>query len=447
LTERRLEAARQVFVHLARKVDVPFSVRLWDGTVIPLGREAASGPAIRVAGPGVLGALFRRPSFEHLFRRYASGEIDLDGGDLISFLDAAREAKKATKLRLRDLRKGFPWTDALSLLLARDRPAEIRHEFQGGNAPRRGARDKDQDYIQFHYDVSNEFYALFLDPKMVYSCAYFRDWATSLEQAQRDKLDMICRKLRLREGQSFLDIGSGWGALLCHAARHYGVSAHGVTLSQTQYDYCQAKIERLGLQDRVTVSLTDYMTLEGRYDRIASIGMYEHVGIANYPGYFRKIHGLLSEGGVFLNHGITRRAKRNIRNFGKISRGKRVILKYIFPGAELDHLGHTLQVMESCGFEVHDVEGLRRHYARTCRLWHDRLAAQRAAAIDLIGPERYRMWLAYLAGVTVGFEHGPMRVYQTVATRQLAAAGLPPTREDLYRRAPEARDRAERDAA
>jgi cyclopropane-fatty-acyl-phospholipid synthase len=268
-----------------------------------------------------------------------------------------------------------------------------------------------------------------------------------LEQAQRDKLDMICRKLRLRPGLSFLDIGSGWGALLCHAAQHYGVSARGVTLSQTQHDYCQAKIERLGLRDRVTVSLADYMTLDGRYDRIASIGMYEHVGIANYPGYFRKIHGLLADGGVFLNHGITRRAKRNVRNFGKISRGKRVILKYIFPGAELDHLGHTLQVMESSGFEVHDVEGLRRHYARTCRLWHDRLAARRAAAVALIGPQRYRMWLAYLAGVTVGFEHGPMRVYQTVATKQLAAAGLPATREDLYRQASEAPGRVARDAA
>ena len=308
-------------------------------------------------------------------------------------------------------------------------------------------KTKQKKIIQFHYDVSNEFYALFLDPEMVYSCAYFHDWATPLEQAQRDKLDLICRKLRLRAGQSLLDIGCGWGALLCHAARHYGVSAHGVTLSQAQHDYCQAKIERQGLRGKVTVALADYMTLEGRYDRIASIGMYEHVGIANYPSYFKKIHSLLGDGGVFLNHGITRRAKRNLSNFGKVSRGKRVILKYIFPGAELDHLGHTLQVMESCGFEVHDVEGLRRHYARTCRLWHDRLAARRAAAIDLIGPERYRMWLAYLAGVTVGFEHGPMRVYQTVATRQLAAAGLPPTREDLYPPPPAARERAESDAA
>jgi cyclopropane-fatty-acyl-phospholipid synthase len=282
---------------------------------------------------------------------------------------------------------------------------------------------------------------------MVYSCAYFRDWSNSLEQAQRDKLDLICRKLRLRPGESFLDIGSGWGALLCHAAQHYGVSAHGVTLSQAQYEYAQARIARLRLQDRVTVALGDYMALEGRFAKIASIGMYEHIGIANYQAYFKKIRALLADGGVFLNHGITRRAKRNIKNFGKISPSRRVILKYIFPGAELDHIGHTLQVMESCGFEIHDVEALRRHYARTLRLWHDRLAVRREDAIVLVGPERYRMWIAYLAGVAVGFEYGPLHVFQTVATRQgEALCPLPPTREDLYRdAASEARNQAARE--
>jgi cyclopropane-fatty-acyl-phospholipid synthase len=433
LSERRLEAARHVLGHLAGHCDMPFSIRLWDGSTIPLGQQAVPGPTIAIAGPEVLGALFRRPSVDHLFRRYVSGDLSLQNGDLIGFLETARLAKKSARLRPSDLRKGFPWRAALALLLARDRPEAIEHEFRAGERPTAGptARRK-QDLIQFHYDVSNAFYELFLDPEMVYSCAYFRDWSVPLEQAQRDKLDLICRKLRLRPGDSLLDIGSGWGALLCHAVQHYGARAHGVTLSQTQYDYARAKIDRLGLAGRVTVALADYMTLEGRYDRIASIGMYEHVGIANYPAYFKKIHQLLADDGVFLNHGITRRAKRNIKNFAKISPGKRVILKYIFPGAELDHIGHTLQQMESAGFEVHDVEGLRRHYARTCRLWHDRLVARREAALDLIGAERYRMWVAYLAGVTVGFEHGPMRIYQTVATKQIAAARLPPTRADLY---------------
>ncbi|MEE8293532.1 MAG: class I SAM-dependent methyltransferase, partial [Kiloniellales bacterium] len=166
-------------------------------------------------------------------------------------------------------------------------------------------------------------------------------------------------------------------------------------------------------------------------------GMYEHVGIANYEAYFKKIRGLLDDRGIFLNHGITRRAKRKIEKFGKISPGKRVILKYIFPGSEIDHIGHTLQVMESCGFEVYDVEGLRLHYARTCRLWHDRLAARREEAIAQVGPERYRIWIAYLAGVTGGFEQGPLHVFQTVAAKQTARAAspLPPTRNDLYQAA------------
>jgi len=431
LSERRLEAARHIFEHLAKAIDAPFSLRLWDGTTVPLGRDAAGGPCISIAGPEVLGSLFRRPSFDNLFRRYVSGDIDLQGGDLISWLEAARRTKKEKRIRLADLRKGFPWTKALPLLLTRDRSAALDHEYRAGE---RGERDrKNQDPIQFHYDLSNDFYGLFLDDEMVYSCAYFREWADGLEQAQWHKLDLICRKLRLRDGESLLDIGCGWGALLCHAARHYGVRAHGATLSQAQYDYARAKIERLGLSDRVTVSLADYMTLEGRYAKIASIGMYEHVGVANYPAYFNKIHGLLDERGVFLNHGITRRAKRNIKNFGRMSPTKRVIAKYIFPGGELDHIGHTLQVMESCGFEIYDVEGLRRHYARTTRLWHDRLALRRDDAIRLVGPERYRMWLAYLAGVTVGFEHGPLRIFQTVATKQgpEAATALPPTRNDL----------------
>jgi cyclopropane-fatty-acyl-phospholipid synthase len=445
LPQKKVEAARHVFEHLAKTIDVPFSLRLWDGTTIPLGRTRANGPCITVARPGVLGALLRRPSFDHVFRRYVRGDIEIEGGDLISLARVARERRKATKLRLGDLRKSFPWTKALPLLLTCDRAVEIRHEFQGGDAPRRGRKGKDKDFVQFHYDASNEFYALFLDSEMVYSCAYFRDWSNSLDQAQRDKLDLICRKLRLRAGESLLDIGSGWGALLCHAAQHHGVSAHGVTLSQAQYDYAQAKIARLGLQNRVTVSLADYMTLEGRFDKIASIGMYEHVGIANYTAYFEKMHKLLVEGGVFLNHGITRRAKRNIKNFGKISPSRRVILKYIFPGAELDHIGHTVQVMESCGFEIQDVEALRRHYARTCRLWHDRLTARREEAIALVGPERYRMWVAYLAGVTVGFEYGPLHVFQTVATKQGAALSLPPTREDLYRAA-DSQDEARGDA-
>ena len=248
-------------------------------------------------------------------------------------------------------------------------------------------------------------------------------------------------KINLRvakSGERFLDIGSGWGALLCHAAQHYGVSADGVTLSQRQYDYTLAKVARLGLQDRVKVSLQDYAALQGTYDKISSIGMYEHIGIANYPAYFKKVLSLLDDQGIFLNHGITRRGKLNAKTAGRVSASRRVLLKYIFPGSELDDIGHTIQVMEGCGFEVYDVENLRAHYGRTCRLWYERLLAHRDAAIEQVGVERYRMWLVYIAAVARTFDLGAMRIYQTVATKRAMVAGnvLPPTRADLYQAKP-----------
>ena len=166
-----------------------------------------------------------------------------------------------------------------------------------------------KDNIQYHYDLSNTFYSLFLDPQMVYSCAYFVEWSNDLAQAQRNKLEMICRKLRLQDGERFLDIGCGWGALVCHAAQNYGVQAHGVTLSQQQFDFAKAKVERLGLQDKVKLELRDYNTLDGQYDKIASIGMFEHVGMANHRTYFRTIHRLLRARGLYLHHAIARRAK------------------------------------------------------------------------------------------------------------------------------------------
>ena len=294
----------------------------------------------------MLGALLRRPSFDHLFRRYVSGDIAIEGGDLISLAQVARERRKAARLRFGDLRRGFPWTKALPLLLARDRAVEIRHEFQGGDAPRRSGKRTRKTSSSSITTPATSSMRCFSIPRWSIRAPTFATGRIRWSRRSGTSYE-ICRKLRL-PGEMLLDIGSGWGALLCHAAQHYGVSAHGVTLSQAQYDYAQAKIARLGLQDRVTVSLADYMTLKGRYDKIASIGMYEHVGIANYTAYFKKMHELLAQGGVLLNHGITRRAKRNIKNFGKISPSRRVILKYIFPGAELDHIGHTVQVMESC---------------------------------------------------------------------------------------------------
>ncbi len=430
--DKHLSATREIVEHLAEQLDAPFSVRLWDGSAVPLGSGEDEGYQITIGSPGTLGSLLRRPNIENVLRQYASGNLGFEGGDLISFAERARARK--FKLDAKTLKKGFLLRRALPLLTAKDDKAAPSHEFGGDETGHQQSQRDEKKFIQFHYDVSNEFYQLFLDPEMLYSCAYFTDWKNPLEQAQQDKLDMICKKLRLQSGERFLDIGCGWGGLLCHAAKNYGVQAHGVTLSQTQYDFAMEKVRRLGLEDKVTIELKPYEELEGQFDKISSIGMYEHVGIANYPKYFKKVRQLLRDRGMFLNHGITRRAKATNAKFNKIRPEKRLILKYIFPGSELDHIGHSVQSMEAQKFEVHDVECWREHYALTCRLWHQRLYEKHDEAIAHIGVEKYRMWLAYLAGVSVAFDDGTLLIYQTVATKHAAKgpSGLPPTRAHLY---------------
>jgi cyclopropane-fatty-acyl-phospholipid synthase len=428
MDDRLLDNAKDIFRHVGERIDAPFSVELWDGSVTPLGPHADPNLRIRINGAEAIGAIMRRPNLETVLRQYAEGGIDFAGADMLAFIEMGR-AKKV-RLRPSQFRKIYLMLKLLPFLAARGQKAPAAKAFRDAG----GKRD-DSAYIRFHYDVGNDFYALFLDPEMQYSCAYFRDWQNSLEAAQHDKLDMICRKLRLQPGERFLDVGSGWAGLLCHAARNYRVTAHGVTLSEEQFAFTQAKVRALGLEGQVTVELKSYEALDGEFDEIASIGMYEHVGIANYPAYFGKLNRLLRDRGMLLNHGITRRAKASRRGFGRIGPERRLILKYVFPGSELDHIGHSLESMEAAGFEIHDVEGWREHYARTCRLWHQRLVANEAKAVDLVGREKYRIWIAYLAGVSFAFADGSLRIYQTVATKhgRKGASGMPLTREHLYR--------------
>jgi cyclopropane-fatty-acyl-phospholipid synthase len=272
---------------------------------------------------------------------------------------------------------------------------------------------------------------------MVYSCGYFSDWNNDLATAQRDKLDMICRKLRLQPGESLLDIGCGWGALVCHAARHFGVRAHGVTLAEEQFAYAKEKVARLGLADKVTLELRDHKAVEGSFDKIASIGMFEHVGEANHRAYFQSVNRLLKPGGLYLHHSIALRApayERFRRGRGRDRAAAGAIGRYIFPGGELDHLGMSITNLELNGFEVHDVEAWREHYARTTRLWHDRLAANCAAAEREVGSEKTRLWIAYLAVVSIAFAQGTVGIFQTLASRRVRGpSGVPPTRADLYR--------------
>lgn len=429
---RQLALAHELFQALADKLDSRISVRLWDGSVVPLGRDPEPGVELSIADPGVIGSLVRKPTPENLLVQYARGGIDFHGTDLVSFIRSARV--KGSRRRSRSVSKSLIARVALGFAFSRNGNASTSCRFDGDDLGHKRKQSDNREFIQFHYDVSNDFYKLFLDRDMVYSCAYFRDWNESLEQAQQNKLEMICRKLQLKPGDRLLDIGCGWGALICYAAQHYGVKAHGVTLSEAQLEMATEKIAQRGLEDRVTAALCDYNDVEGVFDKVASVGMAEHVGIENLPGYMSKVRSVLAPGGLFLNHAITRPAKRNRKTFRRNSPERRLLTKYIFPGGELDHQGHVLDCMESEGFEVHDVEGWRDHYGITCQHWTRRLEANREEAIQLIGEEKYRMWLLYLAGVCMALTDGTARIFQTVASRrdEKGHSGMPPTREHLY---------------
>ncbi len=429
--DRQLEAARGLVRDVAERFDLDAWARLWDGTRLPLGKAPTSNFEISISDPGVIGAMLRRPTLDTVIRQYIDKGIDFSGGTLIDLGRSLQKSPQAPKLKAKDIARTC--AKLLPFLFAKKQKARDAFGFQGDIAGEHRKTADNKDYIQFHYDLSNDFYALFLDPEMVYSCAYYTDWSNGIEQAQRDKLDMICRKLRLKPGDRMLDIGAGWGGLLCHAAQVYGVTAHGITLSEEQLAFAREKAKRLGFADRVTFELADYSTISGTYDKIASIGMYEHIGLKNIPAYMQKVRSLLSEDGLFLNHAISHRAPKNGKKW--LTRPeKKAIAKYIFPGGELDDIGHTITAMERAGFEVHDVEAWRMHYARTCQLWCERLTARKVEAIGYVGEEKYRIWVAYLAGVSLGFSRGSLRLYQTLASKSAKRPPpLPPTRADLYR--------------
>lgn len=429
---RQLAAAREIVSDIAGRIDIDAWVRLWDGSRVPLGREAKSDLEIVIADPGVIASSLRRPGLDTLIRHYVEKRIDLTGGTLIDLGRQLNRDGRSVKL------KGW---DALRLasklsafLLAPGDPPAAKGGFSGDEIGANRKTADNKDYIQFHYDLSNDFYALFLDPEMVYSCAYFTDWGNTIAQAQHDKLEMICRKLRLKPGEHMLDIGSGWGGLVCHAVQHHGVTAHGITLSEEQLSFAREKVKRLGLQDRITFELTDYSQVGGKYDKIASIGMYEHIGLKNIPTYMSKVKSLLKEDGLFLNHAIARRAPKPSLLKRRLRPEQKAIAKYIFPGGELDDIGHSIVAMERAGFEVQDVEAWRLHYARTCQLWCERLTAHKDEAIRYVSEEKYRIWVAYLAGVSLAFSRGTLRLFQTLASKSAKRPpALPPTRADLYR--------------
>lgn len=283
---------------------------------------------------------------------------------------------------------------------------------------------RDAEQIEFHYDLSDEFYALWLDPRRVYSCAYYKDLGMSLAQAQEAKLDHICKKLQLQPGERFWDIGSGWGGLIFWAAENYGVQAHGITLSRNQFDYVQRKIEEKGLQGRVSVELRDYRQMDGvqPFDKIGSVGMFEHVGSAYLAEYFQTVYRMLAPGGMALIHGITASGVDN----GEVGAGMGDFIdRYIFPGGELMHISRVLHDLGQSGLEMVDTENLRPHYARTLWAWSDSLEAQQKQAQSILeaqydadrAAKALRAYRLYLAGCAMGFEHGWVALHQMLCIK------------------------------
>jgi len=384
--------------------DLPVAVILPDGARVPLSPKPEVDVFARtLAGLRTLAA----PAMGALARAYVHNDVDFTG--------SARRVLAIAERMVGDIAHGHEG--------ARSRVLSFVHRRRGN-----------QRNISHHYDVSNAFYRMWLDSRMVYSCAYFHKPDDSLDDAQAQKLDHICRKLRLAKGERFLDIGCGWGALIFWAAENYGVSATGITLSRNQYEHVREQIAMRRLGDRVRVELRDYAKLpdEEAFDKIASVGMFEHVGPRNYDRYFGKIQRILVPGGFVLNHGITHNALSR-RSLG--SGIGEFVEEYVFPGGELAHVSRVVEGLAAQGLEVVDGEALREHYARTLWHWVDRLEAHADAARAEVGEEKYRIWRIYMAGSAHAFDRGWLSLWQLLAGKPLADGRLPHplTRAHVYR--------------
>ena len=407
------------------------AMRLWNGTTLQLGRSTLDGTprfTLVCKTPRVVRSMVLGRDPLRLAEAYFREDIDVEG----DFFAALALKDDLHTIRLSPRHRLGALIAALRLRSPGGRPSgrAPRHASLHGPAVLEHSKTANRAAIQFHYDVSNEFYALWLDEAMVYSCAYFERPGDGLEKAQRAKLDHICRKLQLQAGDRFLDIGCGWGALIIHAARHYGVRAHGVTLSERQLELARRRITEAGLEDRVTVGLQDYRDLQGDsvYDKVASVGMFEHVGLKNLPVYFSTVHRLLKPSGLFLNHGIT----HDVEGWSKTS-STEFINRYVFPDGQLDTVSNIQRGMERARFEIADVEALRPHYALTLRHWVSRLEEKHAQALRHVSESTFRVWRLYMAACALEFESGEIGVYQVLASkRATGAASQALTRRHMY---------------
>ena len=382
--------------------------------------------------PGALGRMFLPGTEVGLAEAYLHNDFDVEGDIEIAF-----EVGDFLLGRLNDWKKKLKLGGLLIMLPERDRKSTMQHAARqllpriGG---KRHSPERDRRVVTFHYDVSNDFYQLWLDRRLVYSCAYFKSRSDDLDIAQKQKLDYICRKLRLRAGQRLLDIGCGWGALVIHAAKHFGVHADGITLSNAQAEWGHARIAEAGLTNQAKIELRDYREISANgcelYDAIVSVGMAEHVGRERLPEYFAAAHRALKPGGVFLNQAI---AENIIARPGSRSNGS-FIEQYVFPDGDIPPLPVMLRAAESAHFEIRDVENLREHYARTLRHWLRRLETNHDKALQFVDESTYRVWRLYIAGSAHGFRTGHIAVYQTLLAKLDSSreTKLPLTRDDWY---------------
>ncbi|NVD99764.1 cyclopropane-fatty-acyl-phospholipid synthase family protein [Massilia sp. BJB1822] len=386
---------------IRQQITLPLRIELWNGQAFDFSSEAPR-VTIRIPSPSAARYLLS-PSLSNLGTAYVEGAIEVTGKakDMIRIVNAL----------------------AHSTLHSDGKLSRIVRQFTH-------SRKRDAEAIRYHYDVSNEFYQQFLDPRMVYSCAYFESGEEDLAAAQLKKIDHILAKIRLQCGQSLLDIGCGWGALVIRAAQKYGARCVGITLSENQYALARERVAQAGLEHLVEIRLQDYRDVRGSFDRITSVGMFEHVGVKHLAEYFGIIHHLLADDGVAMNHGITSTDPDSGETpYG----GGEFIDKYVFPQGELAHLGQVLKAMQQGQLEAYDVENLRRHYAKTCAIWTDNFEARAEQVKAIAGDKRFRIWHVYLAGCAYAFDQDWISLYQIVCGKAgRHPQALPWSRQYMY---------------
>jgi len=441
LTVRGVRASQAVVEAVfGPRVDREFDVIYWDGTVEKAGTGVSPKFGLRFVRPGALRRLLLPANELTIAEAFISGDVEIEGN-----IESAMGLGDSMGARLQSA-AAFARLLPKLLVLPTDSAAEKNEAVQSrfSRALKLAItkrRTSDADAIQYHYDVGNDFYALWLDEKMLYTCAYFRSREGDLARAQIAKMDHICRKLRLEPGMKMLDIGCGWGALIMHAVQNYGVQGVGITLSRAQADIGTERVAAAGISDRCRVEVGDYRDLDGgpRFDRISSVGVTEHVKAEQQPVYFQLAHRILKPGGLFLNHcevSVARSRPSTLasRVKDRMWRRNAFIDKYVFPDAKLVPAAHVIASAESIGFELRDVESLREHYTLTLRHWLRRLEAHREEAVRMVGIRVFRTWRLYLATAAYAFDTGRLNIIQTLLVKPHAdgRSGVPLTRDYMY---------------